>query len=102
MVRSGRRLSRTTAAVVITLALAMVATACGSSSKSDAGGDTGTTQPAATGTALKIGWIGTLTTATGTTPNGGKEAMDAWVKATNASGGIAGHPVSVVFADDKA
>ncbi len=90
-----------TAAVAVVLALSLIAAACGSSSKSTS--STGTTQPAPTGTPLKIGWIGTITSATVSGPNAGKDGMDTWVKWTNAHGGIAGHPVQVVaYADDKA
>jgi branched-chain amino acid transport system substrate-binding protein len=86
---------------VLVAAVALVATACGSSSKPAA--TTGTTQPPPTGTPLKIGWIGTLTSATISGPNEGKDAMDAWVKWTNTHGGINGHPVEVVaYEDDKA
>jgi branched-chain amino acid transport system substrate-binding protein len=103
MVGSNRGVSRATAVVVITVALALLAAACGSSSKSSTGGTTGTTQPPPKGTALKIGWIGTLTSATISGPNAGKEGMDAWVQWTNAHGGINGHPVQVVaYEDDKA
>jgi branched-chain amino acid transport system substrate-binding protein len=83
--------------------LALLAAACGSSSKSSGGGAAGTTLPAATGTPLKIGWIGTITTATGVAPNEAKDGMDSWVRWTNSHGGINGHPVQVVtYADDKA
>ncbi|HEY2333240.1 MAG TPA: ABC transporter substrate-binding protein [Acidimicrobiales bacterium] len=84
-------------------ALALLGAACGSSSKSDASGSTGTTQPPPTGTPLKIGWMSTLTSSTVSGPNAGKDGMDAWVKWTNGHGGINGHPVEVVaYADDKA
>jgi branched-chain amino acid transport system substrate-binding protein len=88
-------------AVGLMVVLALVATACGSSSKSSSG-PTGTTLPAPTGTPIKVGWIGTLTSATVSGPSGGKDAMDAWVQWTNSNGGLSGHPVSAVYADDKA
>jgi branched-chain amino acid transport system substrate-binding protein len=92
------------------LLLTMVAAACGSDSKSDAGaggsdnaGTAGSAQPAPTGTPLKIGWIGTLTSATVSGPNEAKDTMDSWVRWTNSHGGINGHPVEVVaYLDDKA
>jgi branched-chain amino acid transport system substrate-binding protein len=86
----------------IVAVLAMVAVACGSSSNSGDGGATGTTAPPATGTPLKIGWIGTVTSASGATTQGGKDTLDAWVQTTNANGGISGHPVEAVYKDDKA
>src|ERR1700747_2083820 len=90
-----------TAVVAVVLALSLVAAACGSSSKGTS--STATTQPAPTGTPLKIGWIGTVTSATVSGPNAGQDGMDTWGKSTNDHGGIAGHPVQVVaYADDKA
>jgi branched-chain amino acid transport system substrate-binding protein len=89
-----------TAAVAVTVLLALVAAACGSSSKSSTA--TGTTLPAPTGTPLKIGWVGTLTSSTTTAgPNLAKDGMDSWVQWTNSHGGINGHPVVVSYADDK-
>jgi branched-chain amino acid transport system substrate-binding protein len=86
----------------LVVVLALVAAACGSSSKSgDAAGTTGTTATPATGTPLKIGWIGTITSASGVNTQGGKDTLDSWVKTTNAAGGISGHPVTAVYADDK-
>jgi branched-chain amino acid transport system substrate-binding protein len=89
-----KRLSRHVV-VGLAVAIALIAGACGSSSKSP-GAASGTTQPAPKGTPIKVGWIGTLTSATVTGPSGGKDAMDAWVQWTNANGGVAGHPVSAV------
>jgi branched-chain amino acid transport system substrate-binding protein len=82
------------------MVMVLVATACGSSSKPAT--STGTTQPPPTGTPLKIGWIGTLTSATISGPILAKDGMDAWVKWTNGHGGIDGHPVEVSYVDDKA
>ncbi len=82
------------------MALALVAAACGSSSKPAA--STGTTQPPPTGTPLKIGWIGTLTSSTVSGPNQSKDTMEAWASWTNTHGGLNGHPVEVAYADDKA
>jgi branched-chain amino acid transport system substrate-binding protein len=103
MIRTNRRASRAFMVVALTMALALVGTACGSSSKpSTSAGGTGTTQPKPTGTTLKIGWIGTVTSATVTGPSSGKDGMDTWVQWTNSHGGINGHPVEVAYADDKA
>jgi branched-chain amino acid transport system substrate-binding protein len=51
---------------------------------------------------LKIGWIGTESTAAGVTSKQGSDTMDAWVRWTNAHGGVSGHPVEAYYADDKA
>ncbi|HEY2331016.1 MAG TPA: ABC transporter substrate-binding protein, partial [Acidimicrobiales bacterium] len=84
------------------MALVVVA-ACGSSSKSTGSGDaTGTTLPAPTGTPIKIGWISTVTSTTGSTANQEKDTMEAWASWTNSHGGLNGHPVQVAYADDKA
>ncbi len=86
--------------LVLAAALALVAAACGSSSKSPT--SSGTTLPAPTGTPLKIGWIGTLTSSTVSGPNLAKDGMDSWVQWTNSHGGLNGHPVQIAYADDKA
>jgi branched-chain amino acid transport system substrate-binding protein len=99
---AGRRNRAARTLAMLTVALALVAAACGSSSKSTAGGTSGTTAPPPTGAPIKIGWVGTVTTATGVTPNEGKDTMDTWLKWTNSHGGLSGHPVQIVYADDKA
>ncbi len=91
------------------LLIAVGATACGSSSKptgsataSTAGtsGGTSATSAPATGTPLVIGTVISQTTPAGSTTVG-SETVNAWVKWTNAHGGIAGHPVVDYFVDDK-
>jgi branched-chain amino acid transport system substrate-binding protein len=98
--------------VMLVAVIALVSAACGSSgsdksSSGDSGsggsgGSSGTTAVAAKGTPLKIGWIGTLNSATISGPNLAKDGMDTWVQWTNAHGGIKGHPVEVSYVDDKA
>jgi branched-chain amino acid transport system substrate-binding protein len=85
----------------LVLVVALLAAACGSS-KSDSGGSTDPTLPKPTGTPLKIGWIGTETSAAGVSSTQASDSMDAWMKYTNDHGGISGHPVEVFYADDKA
>ncbi|HEX3565256.1 MAG TPA: hypothetical protein VHU17_07785 [Acidimicrobiales bacterium] len=79
------------------LLIAVGATACGSSSKptgsataSTAGtsGGTSATSAPATGTPLVIGTVISQTTPAGSTTVG-SETVNAWVKWTNAHGGIA-------------
>lgn len=95
--------------MALLLVLALVAAACGSddsdSDASDDGDNTETTESndkKPTGTPLKIGWVGTQTTGALAGSTQGSDGMDAWVKWTNANGGIAGHPVEAFYADDKA
>jgi branched-chain amino acid transport system substrate-binding protein len=58
-------------------------------------------RPPRLGTPLRIGWVGAVTSATGTSTTQGKDALDAWVRSTNDAGGINGHPVEAFYADDK-
>jgi branched-chain amino acid transport system substrate-binding protein len=55
------------------------------------------------GTPLLIGWLGSQTSAAAPARNTATaDTLDAWVKYTNAQGGIAGHPVKITFeSDDK-
>jgi branched-chain amino acid transport system substrate-binding protein len=85
--------------VGVAVVLALIAAACGSSSKTAA--PTGTTQPPPTGTPIVIGWVGTETSATANSTIG-PDSLDTWVQWTNAHGGVAGHPVKAYYADDKA
>jgi branched-chain amino acid transport system substrate-binding protein len=88
------------AGVVMLVALALVAAACGSSSKSNDGASSGTTVPAPKGTVLPVGWVGTQTTGPAFSTQG-SDAVGVWEKWTNAHGGINGHPVKVFYKDDK-
>jgi branched-chain amino acid transport system substrate-binding protein len=56
-----------------------------------------------TGTPLLIGWLGSQTSAAAPQRNTAtSDTLDAWVKYTNAQGGINGHPVKAVYEpDDK-
>lgn len=62
---------------------------------------TGSSTSAATGTPYVIGNIGTFSGAYASSDIGAHEAMDAWVKYTNAHGGINGHPVKMIQDDDQ-
>jgi branched-chain amino acid transport system substrate-binding protein len=96
-----KRRSRHVVVAGLVSVFALVAVACGSS-----GGGSGappeSTAPPPKGTPIKVGWVGTLTSATVSGPSGGKDAMDAWVRWTNTHGGVSGHPVEAVYKDDKA
>ena len=100
-------------AASVGLLIALSVTACGSSAKSTgnatgstavttSGGSGGTAAPSAsaTGTPLVIGTIISQSTPEGSS-DVGQKAFNAWVKWTNAHGGIAGHPVVDDFVDDK-
>lgn len=101
----GKRLGATAAACGLVVAIGV--TACGSSkakptgssSNANSSGSTAATSTA-TGTPLVIGTVISQTSAAGTSDLGSK-TVNAWVKWTNAHGGIAGHPVVDYFVDDK-
>jgi branched-chain amino acid transport system substrate-binding protein len=105
----GRYRSRVVA-LALGLLVAVGVQACGSSSKTSTPTTTGSSGsgsattvaagPAPTGTPLNIGTIISETAPTGVTHQG-SETVNAWVKWTNAHGGIEGHPVKDYFVDDK-
>jgi branched-chain amino acid transport system substrate-binding protein len=91
---------RTRALVGVTVLLALVAAACGSSSK---GGNASseTTAAPATGTPLVIGWVGQETGAATGNSTQGADGLDVWVKWANDHGGVNGHPIKAIYKDDK-
>jgi branched-chain amino acid transport system substrate-binding protein len=54
----------------------------------------------APGSTITIGSVGTLSGPVGGSLVGGVRALQAWVEAQNAKGGLRGHPVKLVVADD--
>jgi branched-chain amino acid transport system substrate-binding protein len=56
----------------------------------------------AAGKPIILGSVGTYSGIVGNSLKGGLVAAQAWMQATNAAGGIAGHPVELVVADDGA
>ena len=54
----------------------------------------------AAGSTITIGSVGTLSGPVGGSLVGGVRALQAWVAAQNANGGLRGHPVKLVIADD--
>lgn len=96
-----RRFAASLSSVALLIA-ALAALGCGS----DDGGSTGTSAAAVTdgspaGDPLRVGL---LVNATGPLPSGEENAvpvMEAWAKAVNAEGGVAGRPVEIVVADTK-
>ena len=90
--RSKKRSKVFAVAVVVTVAAAAL---------------TGLAAPSASAAAPKGSTIVFGSIETQTSPTGGKitttgDTLNAWVKWTNAHGGIAGHPVKVIVKDDKA
>jgi branched-chain amino acid transport system substrate-binding protein len=84
------------ALTVVALALA----GCGSSSPSSSSGTPGAST-SAKGTPIVVGALGSFTgVASGSTADAKTLAQD-WVSATNASGGINGHPVKAIILDDQ-
>jgi branched-chain amino acid transport system substrate-binding protein len=99
--RSARRLRRLGGAVGISIAVALLMSACGSNS-SDSTNTTSSSANAPKGTPVKIALLVDVTGQL----NGGQgtsiaPVLDAWAKATNDAGGVAGHPVSIVVKDTK-
>jgi branched-chain amino acid transport system substrate-binding protein len=99
MLRAPRARAVAPVVVLMLIAAALLATACGSEKSSPtttAGGGGG-----AHGAPLRVGLV---VNATGPGANGEDNApkvIDAWAKAVNARGGVAGHPVELKVADTK-
>jgi branched-chain amino acid transport system substrate-binding protein len=74
-------------------------TTAGGSATTAAGG-AGTTAAAPTKSVIKIGMVAPLSGAGVSNNPGMADIASAWEKTTNASGGINGHPVKVIVADD--
>jgi branched-chain amino acid transport system substrate-binding protein len=99
---------RPTGAVLTALALAALAAAGCSSSSSSSSSSTPASASAnasasggATGTPFVVGAMGTFTgVASGSTADA-KTVFQDWVDATNAAGGINGHPVKAIILDDQ-
>jgi branched-chain amino acid transport system substrate-binding protein len=77
----------------------------GDSTTPSPGAPAGTSSAAAAGcpapcAPLVIGSVGTWSGLVGQNVVGGLNALQAWVAATNAAGGLGGHPVKLVVADD--
>lgn len=94
----------------IALLTVVAASACSSSSKKSAGTSSTTTAAsqssgsgsAPSGSPYVIGDIGTYSGPYAASSQGGKDALDAWTKYTNAHGGINGHPIQLIVKDDQA
>lgn len=98
------RLLRNRKAFAVVAAAALLVTACSSSGSSSSdhagGGGTSSDSSSASGTPIKIGTICSCTGPTGSTFAAIGDVAKAWAKSVNAAGGIAGHPVDLIFKDD--
>jgi branched-chain amino acid transport system substrate-binding protein len=94
-----RRFVAPLGAAAITLLAAACASGTASTSSSSSSGASPTTK--ATGTPYVIGNIGTYSGAYASSDTGAHDAIDAWVKYTNAHGGINNHPIKLIQFDDQ-
>jgi branched-chain amino acid transport system substrate-binding protein len=109
---AGRKSTGAAAAVLALAALTAAGCSSSSSSSSSAPASTATSAPAsasatgsagssASGTPIAVGAMGTFTgVASGSTADT-KTVFQDWVDATNAAGGINGHPIQATILDDQ-
>jgi branched-chain amino acid transport system substrate-binding protein len=79
------------------------ATPAGAAGPAGGGTSTGGAAPgarAAAGSEVVIGSVGTYSGVVGSIFAGGREATQAWAQSVNARGGLNGHPVKLLLADD--
>lgn len=84
----------------VALVTVLAAAACGSSSTSTSQGS-GSSTNRSSATSYTIGDIGTYSGPYASSSQGGKDALDAWTKYTNARGGINGHHITLIVKDDQ-
>jgi len=90
-------------AVVGLLVGLLVIAGCSSSSTSSTGTTTPSSPGSAAGAPIKIGLLGSFSSATAVSGSNlvpGEDEVKAWVQSVNASGGIKGHPVDLTIEDD--
>lgn len=78
--------------VILAVALSSIASACSSSTTSAPGETSAST--------LKVGFVCSCTGANGAAHVAAQKVYEAWVKTTNAAGGLDGHPVDLIEKDD--
>jgi branched-chain amino acid transport system substrate-binding protein len=85
------------------VAIALLAVACssGTAATSSTPSSSAASHTKLSGTPYVIGNIGTYSGAYASSDIGAHDAIDAWVKYTNAHGGINGHPVKLIQFDDQ-
>ena len=96
----GERNARRIAAALL-LALSLLLVACGGDKGSSAKPAGETTAGAAKGTPLRIGVLDAQNAKVSVGDERAPVVLDAWAKAVNADGGVAGHPVEFVVKDTK-
>ncbi|WP_084531491.1 ABC transporter substrate-binding protein [Nocardia miyunensis] len=79
----------------------LLLSACGGTSTSDSDGDTGAVANMPPGTPITIGYVASESGPQANNGITGVATAKAWVKATNAAGGILGHPVVLKVTDSK-
>ena len=89
-------LSRRAVAATCLVAAMLVVTACGGTSSAG-----GTSAAGLKGTPIKIALLANLTGPAADAEAAAAKVFEAWGTDTNASGGIAGHPVDIVVKDTK-
>jgi branched-chain amino acid transport system substrate-binding protein len=91
------------AALAVASVALLLAAGCGSSdSKSSSGSSTAAKAPASTvaGPPITVGFVCSCTGPLAKSIGRSADVIQAWAKWTNANGGVNGHPVKVVTADD--
>lgn len=103
-VRNNPRVSLLASGAAILLAVSACSSS-GSSGTASSGGDTGSAgasgSSSSTAAPYVIGQIGTFSGDYASSNAGAKYGLDAWVKYTNAHGGINGHQVQLISKDDQ-
>jgi branched-chain amino acid transport system substrate-binding protein len=89
----------------VAVATLLAVAACGSSAKTDTSQPSSSAGGASTSSSgskapVKIGVLGSFSGLFSDTSSGDPAAIQAWASATNAAGGLDGHPVKVYVADD--
>lgn len=97
-VRTARRWSGRTVGLTAAMVCGLVLAGCGSSS--DDNGDGGESGGDGSSSEIVIGSIGTYSGTFAAVTGGSPAAVKAWAEEVNANGGIDGHHVRVVVADD--
>ena len=89
-------------AVILLACIALALTACSSSSGKSGSGSSPTQGSGSSGSksTIKVGFVGSFTGSQSSSTGGGPKIISAWEKTINAAGGIDGHPVNVIVADD--
>src|SRR4051794_1800229 len=91
---------RTTAAIAALVATAAVLSACGSSNHATGAASAGGSQSVSAGSAIKLGFITAKTGVASSTFAAAEEGFKARIGLENSRGGVGGHKLEYVTADD--